>query len=225
MKPKHIAITLGGNLEYAKRHLLSVQKTYSMVMDKILEVMQWQVEENIPIVSVYLLTGKVQTFPHFDVLMDCLERFFTTLAKHEQIAKNKIKVSVFGKWYNLPSRVVEGIKRVIDETRDYDSFFLNLCINYDGREEIVDACKLLGKKMTLRKLDPENVRQEDIKEHLYTSYFLPPDIIIKTGFDKRLHGFLLWDSPEAHIYFSHKTWPEFTKEDFLRAVKEWERGG
>jgi undecaprenyl diphosphate synthase len=131
-------------------------------------------------------------------------------------------VSILGKWYDLPSRVVEPIKRIIEETKDYDSFFLNLCINYDGKEEIVDACKMILRKALLEKAEVDSIDSDTIKDNIYSSYFLPPDVIVKTGTGKRLHGFLLWDSTQAVVYFSGVLWPEFREKDFIEAIRYYQ---
>jgi undecaprenyl diphosphate synthase len=149
---------------------------------------------------------------------DCLTEFFNLLLGWSFIQENQIKVSILGKWYDLPMRVVEPIKKLIADTKDYDKYFLNLCINYDGREEIVDACKLIAKQVKLDKVAAENIDKALIKENIYASYFLPPDLMIKTGKKKTLNGFLLWDSTNAKVYFSEVLWPEFGKEDFIKSV-------
>jgi len=219
--PKHIALTMSGSNAYAAKHNVSVNDTYKMMFGRINEIIKCQAELNIPIVTLYLLTSKVKESEHFIEIMDGLVEFFEKLLDSTTIRQDKIKVSALGKWYDLPGRVVEPIKRVVDETREYDTFFLNLCINYDGQGEITDACKIIARKVQAAKLDPDRITPESIKDGLYSSNFLPPDIIIKTGTDRKLNGFLLWDSKNAHIYFSGKLWPEFEKKDMLKAIKEW----
>ncbi len=152
-----------------------------------------------------------------DTLMD----LFTSLQAWSFIEESQIKVSVLGKWYDTPSRLVDPIKNLLEKTKDYDRFFLNFCINYDGQEEIVDACRLVAKQVQLQKLDSEQINKNAIKENLYSSTLLPPDLIIKTGFDKRIGDLLLWDCAYARIYFAGKYWEEFTEEDFLKALDRY----
>ena len=221
--PKHIAITTGGHDQYCKEHNIPAEEKYALMFRKIAETIDLQVKYDIPLITIYALSSKVRESDDFSTIMDAVGDFFTRLKAKDAIFRNKIKISVLGKWYDLPGRVVEPIKKIIDGTRDYDSFFFNICLNYDGKEEIVDACRLLGRKIAAGKLDPEAIGKDSIKDNIYSSYFLPPDIIIKTGKDRALHGFLLWDSTESHICFSGTLWPEFDEDDITNSIKEWQR--
>jgi undecaprenyl diphosphate synthase len=132
-----------------------------------------------------------------------------------------VKVSVLGKWYDLNNRIVEPIKKLIEETKDYDNYFINFCINYNGQEEIVDACKLIARQISTGKTTIDAINREIIKDNIYSSYFLPPDIIIKTGQLKRTAGFLLWDSIYSEIFFVKKNWPEIEVKDIVEVIKEF----
>lgn len=220
--PKHVAFTVGGHRDWARIHREEMSHVLKHAFKKVNDVMDWQIKYNIPLVTLYLLHGRVAESENFSEIMDSLVEFFDLLVHHQPVFENKIKISILGKWYNLPGRVIDPIKKIIDETKDYDHFFLNLCINYDGREEIVDSCKMIARKILSEKLDVESINQETIKDNLYSSYFLPPDLIIKTGFDKRIHGFLLWDSTEAVIDFPNLLWHDFEEKDFINSIKEYQ---
>ncbi len=129
--------------------------------------------------------------------LEGLISFLDSLLKWEEIRKYRSRISVLGKWYELSEKVVEKIKALINETKDFDVHFLNLCINYDGQDELVDACKLISLQVKLGKLGPEGINKSVIKENLYTSGILPPNTIIIPK--NRLNGFLLWDSANSRI--------------------------
>ncbi|MEM4282459.1 MAG: undecaprenyl diphosphate synthase family protein [Candidatus Woesearchaeota archaeon] len=169
----------------------------------------------IPVMTFNLLKSN-----HTSQQIDTLVEVLSELLQWQYLQENQFKVSVLGRWYNLPARLVEKIKELVAATKDYDKFFLNLCINYDGQEEIVEACKLIAKQVELGRISPEGITNGTIKEHLWTSYFIPPELIIKVGKAQSLDGFLLWDSAGARIFFANKPFGEFTKEDFLKAI-EW----
>ncbi len=220
--PKHIALTVGGIKRWTRTFQKDPTEAYSQMLNKIKDVVRSQTCFDIPIITLFVVNSNVKEEEDFSEQMDALGDFFRMLARDEMIFKNKVKVSIFGKWYDLPSRVVDPIKRVLDETKDYDSFFLNLCINYDGREEIVDACKIIVRKAMMEKMDVDSLSSDMIKENIYSSYFLPPDLIVKTGTGKRLHGFLLWDSPYAVVYFSGVLWNDMKEKDFIKAIKYYQ---
>lgn len=206
--PKHIALTVEhvGNED---RQLL-MEATASNFKS----ILQILVKLNIPIVSVYFHETDSEFFSHL----------FQELYEWTFLNENQIKVSVVGKWYSLPAKCIDEVKSVLNLTKDYDRFFLNLCVSYDGQEEIVDACKLIAMQVKSGKLDPDKIDKTTIKENIYASYFLPPNLIITTGLSKQLRGFLLWDSAGSKVYFSNKNWLDFTRSDLLRGIEYFQEG-
>ena len=223
--PRHIGITTDGTEKWALKNNLSYEDAYKRSFLILKSTIKLQVSLKIPILSFYILDKNVdresQNYPY---LLDAIVNMFNEMAYSKIINKNKIKISVLGKWYNLPGRVVDSIKGAIAETKDYDAFFVNFCINYDGQEEIVDAIKLLGMQIKAGKIDPELIDKNSIKENIYSSYFLPPDLIIKNGTRKETSGFLLWDSVNTKLCFTNKLWPDFDKTEFMDAIKDYQKG-
>ncbi|HDD70776.1 MAG TPA: hypothetical protein ENF94_01295 [Candidatus Woesearchaeota archaeon] len=174
-------------------------------VDKLKRTTEEFLKRKIPILTLNL--------PETD--FDKLNRIIALISSWEKIHSEKIKVNFFGKWYDLAWRVVEEIKNLIDETKDYDGFFLNLCIAYDGQEEIVDACRLLAKQAKIEKISPDNISKTDIKDNIYTSAFMPPQKIFILGGRKSIGGFLLWDSEKADIIFLDKHFDNINTEEII----------
>ena len=221
--PKHVAFDLGDIAEWAEVSNHSLPKALSLATKKVVEVVEWGVKKKIIILTFHLLPSKF-TASFFPESMSAISSLLEDLAKHPLIHEKKVKISIIGKWYDLPSSIVDAVKKVLDETKDYDRYFLNLCLNYDGKEEIVDAFKLLGMQIKTGRMDPELIDRDSIKENLYSSYFLPPDLMIKNGNRKETSGFLLWDSVNTKIYFTNKLWPDFDKTEFMDAIKDFQKG-
>ena len=99
---------------------------------KIKEIIEKCIDKQVPVLTF--------NFPETD--FDILEKVMEQISAWEKINPEKIKLNVFGKWYDFPSRIVEKIKKLINETKHYDTIFLNICIKYDGQEEITDTCKV-----------------------------------------------------------------------------------
>lgn len=220
-RPRHIALTVMGMTIWARKNNIPKKLMYHKKHEILKKIIGQQIKNDIPILTFYLTRKKIEDTEEFIVLIDSLKKLFEDLKNDDQIHKNQIKVSILGKWYDLP-RIVESIKELIESTKDYDKFYLNLCVNYEGKEEIVDACKLIARKIKAEKLDVESIDKELIKDNLYSSYFLPPDLIIITGKRKITSGILLWDSADAHIHYANKLFPEFTKSDFIDAIKAYQ---
>ena len=221
--PKHVAITTDGKIDWSKQNNTGIEESYKKGFLIIKDVINLQVKMNIPILTFYLLSSNMKDLEQFSAVMDTYVSFFNEMKESKEIHENKIKVSVLGKWYDLPGRVVEPIKEIIETTKDYDNFFTNFCINYDGQEEIVDACKLIARQIKADKITPESINKALIKENIYSSYFLPSDLVIRSGLTKKLTDLLLWDSINAKIYFSDKLWPDFDKKDFVKAIESFSK--
>lgn len=222
-RPQHLAITMEGVLTYCKAHKQEYNVCCKHSFNVLKEVISFQVRSGIPIMTVHVLPEKMdKTLEIYPKLLEGLSEFLSNLSVDDIIHKNKIKVTIFGKWYDMPGKVIDPSKKMLEETKDYDSFFLNLCINYDGQEEIVDSCRLIGRQIAAGKLAPEAITKEIIKENSYSSYFIPPDLIVKTGLKTKITGVLLWDSINATIYFVRKNWPELKQSDMQKALKEFQ---
>lgn len=221
---RHLAITTHGMELWAVKQKKELGETYKKSFEIVRELIELQIEHNVPILTIHLLPEEGKKEEQFSVFLDEFISFFNALKMASIIHKNKIKVSALGKWYDIPGRAVDPIKEIIEETKDYDGFFLNFCINYNGQEEIVDACRLIARQIKADKLDVDVITKETIKDNVYSSYFLPPNLIIKNGKRKQTAGLLLWDSVYAEIYFTGKYFPDFTKADFLKAIEEYQGG-
>jgi undecaprenyl diphosphate synthase len=223
IRPNHIAFTTEGKTVWAREHNVPIGEVYKKSFLLIKSAILTQIRENIAISTFYLLSSEMKDLEQFSELIDAFVDFFNELSESELIMKNRVKVSVFGKWYDLPGRVVDPIRAVIDATINNEDFFVNFCINYHGQEEIVDACKLIARQVKADKLDVDSVTRDMIRDNLYSSSFLPPDIIIKNGIRKGKSDLLLWDSMHAYIYYTGKLWPLFEKQDILDAIDAYSR--
>jgi len=216
MKTNHIAFLCRGSAEWAIKKKKPVREGYLKAFENILELMKLQIKKNIPIMTFYVTPLSIERPDEYSVLIDEINLFFESLIKNDFIHKNKIKVSILGKWYNLPAKSIETIKNMIDSTKDYDSYFANFCISYDGQEEIVDSCKMIGRRIKLGKFDADSITKDTIKEDLYSSYFMPPNLIFVSGKKCTMDGFLLWDSVNSEIIFLKKNFPEVKISNILK---------
>ncbi|RMF55149.1 di-trans,poly-cis-decaprenylcistransferase [Candidatus Woesearchaeota archaeon] len=219
--PRHVGVTTNGTFQWAEKNNKTIEEAFRRKYENIRSIIKLQVKYQIPIMTIHVLPEGAKQ----EDALDALSSFLKAFSKDKFIHSNQIRVSVLGKWYDMPGIIIEDIKSVIDETKDYDKFFLNFCINYDGQEEIVDGCKLIVRKALLEKIDPETIDKSFLKENLYSSSFLPPEIILVYGLGNKLPDLLLWDSPNAYVFFKNKLWQDFSKEDFVNALIQFQRQG
>lgn len=214
---KHIAVSPDDAVEWCRKNSAGINEGCGRYFGGLSALLELQVKSKIRIVTVYLLPHIEKLTDDYAAFCDCLADFFNSLAGSPIVSEQKIKISIFGKWYKLPGKAVESLKNAIECTKEYDSFFVNFCVNYDGQEEIVDACRLIAKQAQLGKLDPEMITKESIKENIYSSYFLPPEAVLIYG-ERKLSGLLMWDSAGSGIVFAGKSWMEFEEEDVLKVL-------
>lgn len=219
MRPYHIGFICRGSSEWSLQKKKKLYEGYRKSFSRILELMELQVKRSIPVTTFHLMPTTVDDSENYAMLVDEIAAFLSDLSTNELLHRHKIKISVIGKWYNLPTRAIEAIKKIIEDTKDYDNYFVNFCINYDGQEEIVDAAKMVARRVKLGKIDVDAITKDIVKDDLYSSYFVPPNVIIVTGNKCSLGGFLLWDSVDAEIVFLNKNFPEITTKDVEKSLK------
>ena len=159
-----------------------------------------------------------------EYLYDLIKRRLEKLYKDPRIHKNKMRVKGIGRIELLPDSIKEILQKLDDATRGYDNHFLNIALAYGGQLELVDAVKKIGEKIKDGSLDINEIDKEEIESNLYTSH-LPqssPDMILRTSGEKRLSGFLMWQSAYSELVFMDIFWPEFRKIDLMRAIRTFQ---
>ena len=211
-KPMHMAVNTSNVKVWAEEH--ETENASGKYIAKVDDLLNFQLQNQIPILSVKLL-HKARG------LTSGLAEYFDKLADDPRIHENKIRIFVIGRWYDLRPELVSSIKKVMENTKDYDENFLNFCIAYDGQDEIVSSVRVLARLIESGKVKAEDVNEDMIKENLSSSYFPPPDLVVETS--KTYSGMLLWDMKNALIHFTNKMWLDMDQEDLENAL-EFYRG-
>ena len=136
-----------------------------------------------------------------------------------------MRVKAIGRIELLPDSIKNVISRLDDTTKGYDNHFLNIAIAYGGQNELVDAVKKIGNQIKEGKLDTKDIDKHVIEENLYTSYLPQPsaDMILRTSGEKRMSGFLMWQSAYSELVFLDIFWPGFRKIDLMRAIRVFQK--
>ena len=134
IKARHVAITTDGVVKWTKNNKKGLEEAYKNYNLIIKSTIKTQIKLRIPILTIYLLPSDMANLEHFSMKVDSLIGLFNELLESDVISENHIKISTFGKWYDLPGRVVEPIKDLLESTKDYDKFFVN-CASCDREIE------------------------------------------------------------------------------------------
>jgi tritrans,polycis-undecaprenyl-diphosphate synthase [geranylgeranyl-diphosphate specific] len=146
------------------------------------------------------------------------------LLNDPRIHRNKMRVKAIGRIELLPNSIKVVLNKLDIATKNYDNHFLNIALAYGGQLELVDAVKKIGKKIKDGSLNVDDIDKKIIESNLYTSH-LPqssPDMILRTSGEKRLSGFLMWQSAYSELIFMDIFWPEFRKIDLMRAIRTFQ---
>lgn len=225
--PNHIALILDGNRRWAKRNLSFTKTGHFRGADAVENLLDWCEEFDIKIITLYALSAENlnRKDEELEYLFDLIKNRLEKLYNDPRIHRNKMRVKAIGKIELLPDSIKDILKRLDDVTKNYDNHFLNIAIAYGGQDELIDAVKKIGGKISNGSLKVDDINKKEIESNLYTSH-LPqssPDMILRTSGEKRLSGFLLWQSAYSELVFMDVFWPEFRKIDLMRAIRTFQK--
>lgn len=195
--------------------------------DAVENLLDWCEEFDIKIITLYVLSEENLDREDLELeyLYSLIKNRLEKLYNDPRIHRNKMRVKAIGKIELLPETLKDVIQRLDDATKNYSNHFLNIAIAYGGQNELVDAVKKIGEKIKSGSLDVDKIDKEEIEANLYTAH-LPqssPDMILRTSGEKRLSGFLMWQSAYSELIFMDVFWPEFRKIDLMRAIRTFQK--
>ncbi len=153
----------------------------------------------------------------FGLLEEYLDR------EEKNLNKNNIRLFVIGDIDGLPGPAGDRVKKVMESTSGNTGFTLSLALNYGGRNEIARAARHIAGDVMAGKLDPKDIDEKLFPEYLYTKGLRDPDLVIRTSGEYRVSNFLLWQIAYSELYVEKKFWPDFTKNDFKKAIMEYQK--
>jgi len=220
--PRHVGLILDGNRRWAKKNLLSPNVGHLVGYKNLRERLFDFFDAGVHYLSIYALSlenvrkrSDAEIEYIFGIILDAVD----ATVKEATVKEEKVNFKVIGRIHLLPKSVQEKIHELMDFTKEHDQNFINLCIMYDGQEEIVDAVKdIINAKIQSDKID-----KDTIKSYLYTKNFPEVDYIIRTGMEDgaRISGFLLWDASYAEFKFRTDLWPDYDKDMVMEDIQDY----
>ncbi len=223
--PGHIGIIMDGNRRFAKElGLADVAMGHVAGQERLELVLDWCLELKIKVLTVYAFS--TENFQRADaereLLMELFETNFTKMLTDPRVHDNKMRVRCIGDLSLLPESVRKAADAIMAATRSYTEYSFNVAIAYGGRQEIIEAVKLIAQDARTGVLDPNNITVDTLSRRLYTGDLPDPDFIIRTSGEERVSNFLLWQMAYAELYFADVYWPELSRLEFLRAIEEYQ---
>ena len=217
--PGHVAIIIGGNESWAEERNLAKLEGYRKAFEKIKVMPTWFFSRGVKAVSILVFSAQDWQRPPEEVsaLMKFLKSVLTE--NLEEIKNASWRVMVTGKIDELPGDMPEICAEVQRETKDGNKGTLNLCLNYSGREEILQAIK----KMISNNLQVEQIHEGIIRKYSYNNEIEDPDLLIGFGGVQSLADFQLWQAANSELIFLKKDWPDFEPSDVENLIEEYSK--
>lgn len=218
--PNHVAIIVDGNGRWATEKGMSRSEGHNEGFLNVKKLSAYIFSKNIKYLSAYLFS--TENFKRSKKEVDFLMILLVGKLKEilEFCHEEKIKAVFSGRKENLSDKVIKAMIKIEEETKDYQGRVFNICFNYGGHAEIVDATKKIVKDVENGKLDINDLDENTFSKYLYHN--LPPvDLMIRTSGEQRLSNFMLWQNSYAEFYFPKTYFPDFDEKEFDKAIVEY----
>ena len=221
--PAHVAFVMDGNGRWAESRGLPRAMGHRAGAETVRRVTAFARRRGIPFLTLYAFSTENWSRPRGEVeaLMELLSAFLD--AELPALLENGIRLRMLGDPVALPPGTRERLAMVQGKTAGLKGMTLSLAINYGGRDEIVRAARRAAGGLAAAGRSPESLDRELFESFLDTAGMPDPDLVIRTAGEKRLSNFLIWQSAYAELYFTPRTWPDFSDADFEVALDEYEK--
>lgn len=218
--PEHVAVIMDGNGRWAQRNGKSRIEGHRNGVNNVRQIVETAREMCVQHLTLYAFSVENWKRPKAEV--SALMALLNTFLKRElsNMMKNGIRLNVIGRIDDLPTNVRKNLRDTMEKTANNSNLVLSLALNYGARTEILDAVQSYISKNDVQKCG--ELEWSTFSKHLYTREMPDPDLIIRTSGEHRLSNFLLLQGAYAEIYFTDLCWPEFHKEDFLKAIMDYQ---
>ena len=217
-----MAIIMDGNGRWARRRGLPRTAGHRAGVKTVKRIVTAAGEAGIKFLTLYTFSEENWSRPKSEISAIMRLLYETTKKELNDLLAKNVKLIATGRIEALSPRRRQALEEAILKTRNNTGIVLNLALSYGGRTEILDACRTLAQLAKDGKVDPSKLTEDDLRDHLYTNGLPDPDLLIRTSGEMRLSNFLLWQTAYTELYVTEVLWPDFSDEDFFRAVWDFQ---
>ena len=221
--PQHVAIIMDGNGRWAKQRHLPRVEGHRQGAESARTIIRAAGELGIKYLTLYAFSTENWNRPKDEV--DTLMKYLIQYLKREtpELNKSNVRLQVIGQIWRLPENVQEQVRKSIATLEKNNGLTLVLALSYSGRSELLDAVRAIAAKAKEGRLDPSDITERIISEHLHTRNWPDPDLLIRTSGEMRVSNFLLWQISYAEFVITPTLWPDFRKPQLIEALEEYAR--
>jgi len=219
--PRHIAIVMDGNGRWAKARKRPRFMGHKRGVEAVREIVKKCSALNVDCLSLFAFSSENWKRPEEEV-KNIMGLFMMALDKEAKaLARNNVRLFIVGDISQFSDKLQQKIKKVEKITADSTGLNLIIAANYGGRWDIAESARQLAKKVKSGDLDADAISEETLSNHLATKDFPDPDLFIRTGGEKRISNFLIWQMAYAELYFTDVLWPDFGADELVRAIEDF----
>ena len=221
--PRHVAIIMDGNGRWAKKRGMPRKAGHAAGAETFRTVATFAKELGLDYLTVYAFSTENWKRPADEVnaIIALLEKYLREAI--ETMAADRVKMAFFGDTSLLSEELQDLCRQTAEISKGYEGCQVNICFNYGGRDEIVRAARAFAVDCVEGKADPNHLSEEQFGSYLFSAGVPDPDLVIRPSGEVRISNFLLWQSAYSEFYFTDVLWPDFSKEDLLRALADYQR--
>ena len=222
-RPEHVAIIMDGNGRWATRRGLPRVAGHREGVKAARTIVRAADALGLRYLTLYAFSSENWSRPEGEVstLLSLLERAIRS--ELPELMRRNVRLRVLGRPHGVPVQVRRGIDHVVQATRDNAGLTLMMAFNYGGRDELIDACRAIARRVQAGELRPEDIGETEIQRALYTADVPDPDLLIRTSGEMRVSNFLLWQIAYTELWITPTLWPDFAVADLYRAIAEFQR--
>ncbi|MBR5796575.1 MAG: isoprenyl transferase [Erysipelotrichaceae bacterium] len=216
--PQHIAIIMDGNGRWAKKQGKPRTAGHYKGSENVRDIAIAANDLGVKVLTLYAFSTENWSRPEDEVnyLMKLPSVFFEAYLK--ELMKNNIRIAFIGEMDKFPTETRKVMENAIEKTKENTGLILNFALNYGSRREITLAVQKIANEVKDGTLEVSDINEQVIENHLMTADYPAIDLMIRTSGECRLSNFLLWQLAYAEFYFTEVSWPEFTKEELVKAL-------
>ena len=217
----HLAIIMDGNGRWSEQKGLPREDGHKEGVESLRKLLRYIDDFKIPYLTVFSFSTDNWNRPKSEIsnLMNLLRKFIQT--DLTELHNNNVRIRIIGNREGVSKDIIKLIESSEFLTRNNDGLYLQIAFNYSGRDEIVNALKKIGASIKSGDIDPYNINEDIVDSNLFTAGLPEPDLLIRTGSEKRISNFLLWQLAYTEIYFEKSLWPDFNKDLLTEAINDF----
>lgn len=221
--PRHVAMIMDGNGRWARRLGKERADGHAEGISTVRRVTELSSDLGIEYLTLYAFSTENWRRPQAEV--DTLMYLIGWAIERElpDLIRNNVRIHLIGDIERVPEEARRKLTGSRDKTASCTGLNLGICISYSSRWELTKAARTLARQAAEGLIEPEKISEEDIERLLATYPFPDPDLLIRTGGEERISNFLLWQIAYSELYFTDTLWPDFSKEDYAKAILHYQQ--